>query len=35
MVKVCRLAIGTPVSFILQPWQLFFTILASLPHREQ
>ena len=26
---------GLSMSFILQPWQLFFMILASWVHREQ
>ena len=26
---------GLPMSFILQPWQLFFMVLASWVHHEQ
>ncbi len=33
--KVFSFTIGSTVSFILQPWQLFFMILTSWVHREQ
>ena len=35
MVKFFRFTIERTLSFILQPWQLFFMILASWVHREQ
>ena len=35
MVKFFRFTTEHIVSFILQPWQLFFTVLASWVHREQ
>jgi transposase InsO family protein len=35
MVKFFRFTIERTMSFILQPWQLFFMILASWVHREQ
>ena len=33
--KLFRFTLEHTVSFILQPWQLFFMILASWVHREQ
>ena len=35
MVKLFGFTIGSTMSFILQPWQLFFMILAAWVNREQ
>ena len=35
MVRFFRLVIGPCMSFVLQPWQLYFVILAGWINRQQ